>query len=177
LKSSACRNRTHETIDPLRMDRRLKRPISARFPARLKVVIGGAPMTLFSHRGDPNARGATDAARLLQSRFTRRSKSVSNEKRIMLSVAADGHITINIGRLTSAIRKNGFRSAKLQRSRVLVHDGAPKGAESLDLIERHIWKRSSQRLSAGGVALVRRSAHSRIPGAPACISSIDAKWF
>ena len=42
--------------------------------------------------------GATDAARLLQSSLTRRSKSVSNEKRILLSVAPDGHITINIGR-------------------------------------------------------------------------------
>jgi hypothetical protein len=34
--------------------------------------------------------GAADAARLLQSSFIRRGKSVSNEKRILLSVAADG---------------------------------------------------------------------------------------
>ena len=61
--------RTTATLFHLGPDGRHNRPISARFPARVKVVIGGAPMTLLSHRGDPNARGATDAARLLQSSF------------------------------------------------------------------------------------------------------------
>src|SRR5580693_8368673 len=37
------------------------RPISARFPARVKVVIGGAPMTLLSHRGDPECKGVPRA--------------------------------------------------------------------------------------------------------------------
>jgi hypothetical protein len=45
----------HEIAKDIHQDHAHYRPISARFPARVKVVIGGAPMTLLSHRRDPNA--------------------------------------------------------------------------------------------------------------------------
>src|ERR1035438_1693441 len=38
------------------------RPNSARFPARVEGVFGGAPITLLSHSGGPKARATADTA-------------------------------------------------------------------------------------------------------------------